>query len=113
MCASTLASQGADFGPLGNGASGAKDDQRSPVLVSGDFKFDAVTAGAQTTCALTPDKQAWCWGSRGKNGQAEDTDVPAAIGGGHAFRAVSASLWHTCALDTAGTVWCWGKSTAF
>lgn len=69
------------------------------MLVSGNDKFDAITAGSQTTCALTPDNQAWCWGSSGRNGRAEDIDVSTAIGGGHAFTALSASLWHTDGLD--------------
>ncbi len=55
---------GQDFsGQLGGGdRQYANQGQPFPVTVSGGHVFEEIVAGAKHTCALTPDKLAYCWG---------------------------------------------------
>ena len=61
----------------------------------------ALVAGAEYTCALTPDRAADCWGNNDW-GQAVDQPGP--------YTQLTASGFHTCGLTPAGAVDCWGNN---
>lgn len=121
-----LAEDGRAFcwgGNYGGSAGGA--DMYSPVVrpteVQGGLHFDALDAGSEHVCGVTPEGNAYCWGD-GYDGQLGDgqggTPGP---GGGHQsarplrviwpapFRSVAAGDMHTCALTMAGEAVCWGS----
>jgi alpha-tubulin suppressor-like RCC1 family protein len=75
-----------------------------------------------TTCALTTDDQAWCWGAntRGQVGNGiEGPDTcfggdacsthPAVVIGGLRFRSISPGGAHTCGVTTDARAYCWGS----
>ncbi len=100
------------FGQLGDGT---VTDSSTPVKVSGDRVYDAISAGNDHTCAIDTDGAAWCWGrnSSGQlgDGTLEKRSMPVAVQGGRAFRDISGGSLQTCALDTDGAAWCWGHNS--
>ena len=78
----------------------------------GGFRFTAISAGAEHTCALTLAGDAYCWGAgddgRLGTGNSLDRDTPAAVVGGLTFVRISAGARHTCGVTTSGEVYCWG-----
>ncbi len=74
----------------------------------------SISAGGQTTCALTASGVALCWG-RGTDGQlgngaSRNSSVPVLVRGGHEFSSVEVGFYHTCALTRAGEAYCWGAT---
>ena len=86
-----------------------------PVRVQGDHQFAMISAGANHTCAVTRDGQAWCWGGNLKgqlgDGSTQGKTTPVPVAGGIKFMAISAGDLHTCGLSIAGEAWCWGWNT--
>ena len=102
-------------GQLGNGAG---EDQAVPVRSAEGLTFASLAFGGDTTtCGLTAEGAAWCWGSNnaGQLGNGEQTNArqpePSAVVGGHAFVDIALGTDHTCAIDVDGTAWCWGSNT--
>lgn len=114
------------YGQIGDGTTfpeglpGAITPTPSPVPQS----FVQVYAGMYSTCALAPDRRAYCWG-RGGSGQlgiGSDSDqyLPQAV---HLqpgnqfnaelllFNALSVGAQHTCGVSLENTVYCWGNGT--
>jgi len=96
-------------GELGDGT---RTDSAQPVRVGASLgRWVTVSAGAQTTCALSTGGELWCWGDNrfGQLGDGTATDRPAptrvAAGGG--WSAVATGT-HTCAVRSDHTLWCWG-----
>lgn len=85
-----------------------------PVPVASDFRFRAVATGAEHTCAVTIDGQAYCWGANDQGqlgrGSQDSGLVPVAVAGGQRYTALAAGARFTCALDADGGVWCWGSN---
>ena len=71
-----------------DGVSGSTDVTVMPL------RFASVSARHRTTCGLTVDGEAYCWGDNelGQigDGTQEPKDVPAAVAGGHTFSQVQA-----------------------
>jgi alpha-tubulin suppressor-like RCC1 family protein len=100
------------YGQLGTG-SVYPYYQATPVAVTGGYKFQSVSAGAQYTCGVTTDGDAYCWGfngygSLGIGSVGYIVAIPVAVTGGHEFQSVRALWWHACGLTTDGNGFCWG-----
>ena len=107
------------WGDNGNGQLGdnTTTERYRPVNVSGLASgVIAITAGGETTCALTKGGAVKCWGENesGQVGDGTNTDrhTPVSVSGlGSGVSAVSAGYNHACALTTGGAVTCWGGNT--
>jgi alpha-tubulin suppressor-like RCC1 family protein len=100
------------LGQLGDG--GTAFSRTTPTAVAGNPQATWVTAGGSHTCALTPLRQALCWGLNhyGQLGDGTTTNrnMPTAVFGPQQFTTITAAGWHTCGLDTQGLAWCWGAN---
>ncbi len=99
-------------GTLGALGPGAPSSTFVPIrIASPGVAFVQIATGYSHACALTEDRQAYCWGwgILGQLGAGAPTaGGPLAVVGGHAFSALTAGWYHTCALDSSGAAWCWG-----
>ena len=102
----------------GGGLLGVGDtlNRVEPAVVSGGLSFRAVSVGS-STCAVTVNDQAYCWGRNtfGAVGDGTTTDrlVPTAVNTGVLFKSISTTASHTCgvSLGLAGSVYCWGRNS--
>jgi prepilin-type N-terminal cleavage/methylation domain-containing protein len=86
-----------------------------PKLLSTGWK--SVSAGEASTCAVTLDGWAYCWGSNvdglvGSGVDAEAQDVfasPTRVAGLSGVSSVSMGFNHACAVAFGAQVWCWGN----
>ncbi|MBI3178629.1 MAG: hypothetical protein HYZ27_03150, partial [Deltaproteobacteria bacterium] len=112
-------------GQLGNGDISL--DTQSPSAVetlpiTGNKAFVHLTAGGASTCGLTADGVAYCWGSDlngqlGNSGAAVGTQSPSAVDtllitGNKAFVRLAAGGYHTCGLAADGVAYCWGRDAS-
>jgi alpha-tubulin suppressor-like RCC1 family protein len=103
---------GNNHGQLGDGSLENKMVPVSPTgLQSG---VAAVSAGGESTCAVTTAGGVLCWGcnDRGQVGDGTTVDalVPTPVVDlSTGVAAVSVGGFHTCALTTTGGVLCWGR----
>ena len=99
------------------------------------LRFASITAGESTTCGLTAEGEAYCWGS-GRSGELgvdpatgrcesvigdlhdyyirqtfRCSAVPLRVATGLRFTALSGGSGHVCGLTAAGAVFCWGDNT--
>ena len=76
------------YGELGDGT--AATARLTPTVVSGGLTFQAITAGAGSTCGVTVAQSAFCWGvnSYGQlgDGSKSNRTVPTAVSGGLTFK---------------------------
>lgn len=95
----------------------------TPNVVSTDLRFSEVFASWVSTCALTVDGLAHCWGidafhalgnpsapvqpQCGRAGPCVPYPVPVTRGG--PFVALARGFHHYCGLTTDGSAWCWGR----
>lgn len=87
----------------------------TPHPVEAPTALASLSAGAEHTCAVSPDGTAYCWG-RNHGGQLGDSttgdrDVPRPVSGGITFRSVSAGGEHSCGVASDSTAYCWGVNT--
>jgi len=78
-----------------------------------DVTFAAVSAGGLSTCGLTGDGIAYCWGddSYGQLGiSGGSADLPVQVAGGHRLKAIAVAIDHACALLLDGDAFCWGEN---
>src|SRR5439155_1690297 len=103
-------------GQLGNGVIGGLSAVPVAVQNSGSLGFTAVTTGFRTSCALTGDGSAYCWGSTafGQFGNGPPTapllsatPIPAASG--LAFATLDVGSTYACGLASNGSARCWSN----
>jgi len=123
------------FGQLGIGFTDP-DAHLDPLLVSFTERFERLSLGARSTCGITIDRRALCWGlnATGQLGDGTTTTrtSPTPVAGGLKFAQIAmgsgfsggtnvalpntgilqASIAHTCALTDAGVPYCWGWNGA-
>ena len=84
-----------------------------PVAVSTNLKFLSISAGQRHTCAITTDRDAYCWGGNDQNqlgtfssGGPALSRVPGTL----PWTQISAGYTHSCAVRSDGTLLCWGQN---
>ena len=101
-------------GQLGTGRSGQGYEEPVPAAVSGNLRFVQLAAGSYHTCGLTPDGDAYCWGSGPclGTGSPEDRAVPTPVHGDHRLVQLTAALRMTCGVTAEGRAYCWGPDAS-
>ena len=90
---------------------------RRPVEVMASARFTAVTVGEHGACAISPDREAFCWGSN-SHGQLGNgiqlagaaSSLPVRVSGELEFAEVSSGMFHTCGVTLQGAIHCWGAN---
>jgi hypothetical protein len=90
-------------GQLGDGSS---TNRLSPTAVSGAIHWKSLGAGANWTCGLAQDGNAYCWGA----GTGRTT--PGNYTGAPTFASLSVGAAHACALQGDGKAYCWGDNSS-
>ena len=101
-------------GSLGNGDEEIRATSSAVTMPDG-VRFETVSAGVHSTCALDELGRAYCWGA-GSTGQIGDGEnvtrrVPVAVTMPVAtnFTRISVGGGHACALDANERAYCWGE----
>lgn len=94
-----------------------------PTPVASAPSFSSVVAGGVTSCALTAEGAAYCWGFNGSgavgNGEVSPhwphaQTIPAPVAGGRAFADLDVGggweATHACAITPSGEAYCWGAN---
>ncbi len=102
-------------GQLGIGVTPADS---TPGVVAAATPLVSLVAGANHTCGLDADGNAFCWGSNadGQLGTADQHEVcplpcattPKPVAGGLRFQVLASGPEHTCGLTMEGNAYCWG-----
>lgn len=102
-----------DYGQLGRGN---LTNSTTPVAVTGNLTFTALSAGGGgQACGLVAGGAAYCWGWNG-SGQLGSpagafSTTPAPVSGGLSFKAISAGQnGTTCGVTIGGSAYCWGNN---
>jgi alpha-tubulin suppressor-like RCC1 family protein len=110
------------WGKGGNGqlGIGVTPVDTTPVIVVGIPPLVSLVAGADHTCGLDTEGNAFCWGSNsdgqlGTVDQIEQCPLPCAttprpVAGGLRFQLIAAGAVHTCGLTVEGSAYCWGMN---
>ncbi|EQC48260.1 chromosome condensation regulator, RCC1 repeat-containing protein [Bacteriovorax sp. BSW11_IV] len=81
--------------------------------VSSGTKFKSISAGVNSSCALTLAGAGYCWGMGSNHvlgdGNSVDTYSPTAVAGGHTFTKLEMYHFHACGLTNASEIYCWGS----
>lgn len=120
VCGVTDSGAGYCWGPntdgqLGTGSADA--GSKMPAKLKGNVVFASIAAGNPTSCGLTSDGIAYCWGENGYgevgNGVASTADVlePTAVSGNLTFTSISVQRGFTCGVAKDGAAYCWGSNT--
>jgi alpha-tubulin suppressor-like RCC1 family protein len=101
-------------GQLGNDTATIAGVTR-PVAVVGTLRFRQISASSYTTCAVTTDYRAYCWGINhlGQLGDGTTTPHrrPNPVAGGLRFRQVETGEEHTCGVTYPDNrAFCWGNN---
>jgi alpha-tubulin suppressor-like RCC1 family protein len=100
------------LGQLGAGVGQFYNSTPAAVAVADGQVFDSLSAGAEHTCGLTAEGEAFCWGAnhRGQlgDGTTEHRSLPTPVQGGLTFRSLRAAGTTTCGITIAGAAYCWG-----
>lgn len=108
------------WGFNGSGQLGIDSTLRSvavPSAVVGGKRFSAVSAGAYSTCGLSVDGVAFCWGLNSSNELGAKVGYssasPVEVSGGWTFEKVITGEGNlTCGIETGGRVLCWGEGSS-
>src|SRR5256886_2298294 len=99
----------------------------TPQPVGGGIAFASLSVGGISTCGLTTEGAAYCWGadlyaglgagapapdicSGSDVGQLPCGSAPLAVAGGLTFSSLSAGWGPTCAVTANGSAYCWGNN---
>lgn len=104
------------YGDLGSG--GAEGTRYySPIRLDGGPVFAHIFGSdGFTSCGVTSDGTAYCWGANdqgqlGSGDTATAVPIPTPVAGGHKFRSISIGYTHACGVALDGSAWCWGTGT--
>jgi alpha-tubulin suppressor-like RCC1 family protein len=105
------------MGQLGDGTT---ISHLTPKPVAGNLRFRQISAGFYTTCGVTTDYRAYCWGDNESgqvgNGSSGPSGVltPVAVAGGRRFRQVETNSMHTCGVSypDPARAYCWGNNSS-
>ena len=108
---------GNNYGEVGSGTVGPSVPVPTPVQTA--LRFTQISAEgvgpdfSNSTCGLTVDGEAWCWGDNAfgqlGNGTTESSAVPVRVQSDVPFTSVHTGFFHSCAVAVAGELWCWGE----
>ena len=89
-----------------------------PVQVSGGIRFSSISAGYISTCGLSFDGVAYCWGSNAGNELGSDVGptslVPTEVVGGWFFKnIVTGKNSISCGIEESGRILCWGATKEY
>lgn len=102
-------------GVLGTGAAGGV--RLRPTEVAGGHRWSVIATGTRSTCGLTLEGAAYCWGSAafgalGDGRPGNDgifSATPVAVLGGHRFSDITVGWHFACGLTEDGRAFCWGS----
>lgn len=88
-----------------------------PSAVVGGKRFKSVFAGAYSTCGLSVDGAAFCWGLNSSNELGAKVGYssasPVEVSGGWTYEKVITGEGNlTCGIETGGRILCWGESSS-
>lgn len=103
-------------GALGQGGGQISGGSGEPLPVTGGVNFASVWAESGTSCALTAEGDAYCWGVNdyGMLGDGQppepflESATPVLVVGGHRFLSLALGADHICALALDARALCWG-----
>jgi alpha-tubulin suppressor-like RCC1 family protein len=89
----------------------------TPVRVPGGHRFTQLASFRSTTCGITTEGRAYCWGSNswavlgtGSSSPAQSY-MPVPVSGGLTFRQLAAGREHFCGVTTDNRLFCWGSNS--
>ncbi|ACS43499.1 putative Ig domain-containing protein [Methylorubrum extorquens] len=99
------------YGQLGNSGGGGT----VPTAISGGMTWSQLSAGQDTACGVTRDKELFCWGSNEKGQVGVNMTSPAyyapqRVSVGTSYQKVFAGQFTFCGLGTDSTLSCWGEN---
>jgi alpha-tubulin suppressor-like RCC1 family protein len=101
-----------EFGTLGDGT--ISPGQLAPVPVAGTLQFRQVSAGVFSSCGVSPENRAFCWGHNGTGRLGDGTTTqrltPVPVVGGLRFLEVTVGSGHTCGVTLDYRAYCWGDN---
>jgi alpha-tubulin suppressor-like RCC1 family protein len=100
------------WGSLGSGSNASQS--ATPMAVSGNLKFRAVSAGSDHTCGVTTDNRGYCWGNNDWRQLGTGTvysGTPVLVSNTLSFAKISAGSAFSCGITTGGATYCWGANS--
>jgi uncharacterized protein YjdB len=98
---------------IGQPTAGDLTFSSSPVRLNTDVRFAQISTFGSTTCGVSREGRAYCWGYNGWGNLGNGTSsapsaTPVAVAGGLTFKSVSLGAQHNCGVTTDNRVYCWG-----
>ncbi len=101
------------YGTLGDGTT--TDVRLTPVRAGSALHFRQVVAGNQSTCGVTTEYRAYCWGTNLYGVIGDGTQLqrlsPVPVAGGLRFQQVTVALGHACGITLQNIAYCWGNNS--
>lgn len=99
------------FGTFGDGT--YNNNSTIPVAVVGGLVFMDLAVSEQSTCGLTINGEAYCWGLNFSGQLGDGTTnfriTPTRVLGDQVFSSISAGTFATCGVSVDGAGYCWGS----
>ncbi len=104
-----------DQGRIGSPVLTPTEFSSKPIQLPGGRKFAKISTYARTSCGITVDGAAFCWGTNawgalGAGSIVNHSYIPLRVEGGHRFTDIATGSDHSCAIDVAGKAFCWGHN---